>query len=86
MTSSIVTAVLPLRNTSQMAEKIASMPQQADQGSRLPRLILQNVPYRITCRETEPRVSRDIGLAFRDSNTLSRAARQFIQVLQQRTV
>ncbi|WP_198361108.1 LysR family transcriptional regulator [Tatumella citrea] len=46
--------------------------------SLLPRLILQNIPYRLITRETTPSVSRDIGLAYRDTHSLSRAARQFI--------
>ncbi|MBS0878953.1 MULTISPECIES: LysR family transcriptional regulator [unclassified Tatumella] len=53
--------------------------------SLLPRLILQNIPYRIRTTETIPRTSRDIGLAFRDSPTLSRATGKFIEFLQQHT-
>ena len=46
--------------------------------SLLPRLLLQNITYRPTTRETTLSVSRDIGLAYRDRHRLSRAARQFI--------
>ncbi len=49
--------------------------------SLLPQLTLQNIPYRITTRETEPLTGRDIGLVYRDTKTQSRAVKTFIGYL-----
>lgn len=53
--------------------------------SILPSLILRNIPYRITTREIDIAPHRNIGLAFRNRKTTSRAVKQFIEYLDYRT-
>lgn len=52
--------------------------------SILPKLILQRIPYRIITKELDIPAYRQIGIALRDSNTLSLAAKRFLNYLQYR--
>ena len=52
--------------------------------SILPGLILRNMPYHIVTREIDISPYRNIGLAFRNRKTLSRAVTQFIDYLNYR--
>jgi DNA-binding transcriptional LysR family regulator len=46
--------------------------------SILPELILQRIPYRIIAKELEVPAFRSIGIAMREKNSLSLAAKRFI--------
>lgn len=52
--------------------------------SILPALILRNVPYRVVTRKIDISPCRDIGLAFRNKKSTSRAVKQFIEYLDYR--
>ncbi len=50
----------------------------------LPRLILRRIPYRVAVRSLSVSAYREIGLAFRDQQNLSVAAKCFVQYLKYR--
>lgn len=52
--------------------------------SILPELILKRVPYNIIVKELDVPASRSIGLAWRDSRTLSLAVKKFMEYLKYR--
>lgn len=52
--------------------------------SILPQLILTRIPYDITAKELDVPAFRDIGIAFRDKNTVSPAVKRFLSYLQYR--
>lgn len=51
--------------------------------SILPELLLKNAPYHLEVRELDPPATRQIGVACKHANTLSPAARQFLQHVKQ---
>ena len=52
--------------------------------SILPELILKRIPYKIIAKELDIPAYRNIGLAMRNSKTLSLAAKKFIEYLKYR--
>ncbi len=50
----------------------------------LPKLILKRVPYRIVSKELDVSAYRNIGIAFKDRQTLSTAAARFLEYLDRR--
>lgn len=48
-----------------------------------PELLLKNAPYHLEVRELDPPATRQIGVACKHANTLSPAARQFLQHVKQ---
>ena len=63
---------------------IMSMVESGLRISILPQLILKRVPYKIIAKELDVPTYRNIGLAFRDKNTISLAVRKFMDYLEYR--
>lgn len=62
---------------------IIAMVEQGLGISILPELLLKNAPYHLEVRELDPPATRQIGVACKHANTLSPAARQFLQHVKQ---